>query len=56
MLRVANDPHRPRRRSRPGASCHAARQSRERVFLDDGDYALYRDWLAESCRRFGVEV
>jgi Transposase IS200 like len=28
----------------------------ERVFLEDGDYALYRDWLAETCRRFGVEV
>src|SRR5271157_4017950 len=29
---------------------------RERVFFEEGDYALYRDWLGESCRRFGVEV
>ena len=28
----------------------------ERVFFEDGDYALYRDWLAGSCRHFGVEV
>ena len=26
------------------------------VFFEEGDYALYRDWLGESCRRFGVEV
>jgi putative transposase len=28
----------------------------ERIFFADDDYALYRDWLAESCRRFAVEV
>ena len=28
---------------------------RERVFFEEGDYALYRDQLGESCR-FGVEV
>ncbi len=26
----------------------------ERVFFEDGDYELYRDWLAQSCRKFGV--
>jgi len=29
---------------------------RERIFLAPDDYALYRDWLGESCRKFGVEV
>ncbi len=29
---------------------------RERIFFEDGDYALYRDWPGQSCRRFGVEV
>ena len=29
---------------------------RGRVFLEAGDYELYRDWLAESCRKFGVSV
>jgi putative transposase len=29
---------------------------RERIFFNDEDYALYRDWLAESCAKFGVEV
>ena len=28
----------------------------ERIFFADDDYALYRDWLGESCRRFAVEV
>ena len=28
----------------------------ERVFLGDDDYALYRDWLAQLCARFGVSV
>ncbi len=28
----------------------------ERIFFGDDDYALYRDSLAESCRKFGVEV
>jgi putative transposase len=26
------------------------------MFLGPQDYALYRDWLAESCRKFGVAV
>jgi putative transposase len=26
----------------------------ERIFFEPDDYALYKDWLAESCRRFGV--
>ena len=30
--------------------------TRPRQDRQDGDYALYRDWLAGSCRRFGVEV
>jgi putative transposase len=29
---------------------------RERVFFGDDDYALYRDLLAEACRREGVAV
>jgi putative transposase len=28
---------------------------RQAVFLEDGDYALYRDLLAECCRSNGVE-
>jgi putative transposase len=28
----------------------------ERIFFAAEDYALYRDWLGESCRRFAVEV
>jgi putative transposase len=28
----------------------------ERIFVAADDYALYRDWLSESCRRFAVEV
>ena len=42
----------------PGLPHHVTQRGnrRERVFLEEGDYALYRDWLSESCRRFGVEV
>src|SRR6266436_10401835 len=29
---------------------------RARTFFDDGDYALYRDLLAENCRAAEVEV
>ena len=29
---------------------------REKVFFGDDDYALYRDLLAEACRREGVAV
>ena len=29
---------------------------RQRVFGVDDDYALYKDWLAKSCRQNGVEV
>ena len=25
-------------------------------FFEDRDYALYRDWLGQSCQRFGVEI
>ena len=42
----------------PGVPHHVTQRGnrRERVFFSDEDYALYRDWLAESCARFGVEV
>jgi putative transposase len=26
----------------------------ERIFFEEADFQLYKDWLAESCRRFGV--
>jgi putative transposase len=42
----------------PGAPHHVTQRGnrRETVFFEDGDYDLYRDWLGESCRRFGVAV
>ena len=43
---VANVPHHVTQRGNRG----------ERIFFADDDYALYRDWLAQSCRRFAVEV
>ena len=40
----------------PGLPHHVTQRGnrRERIFFEAGDYALYRDWLAQSCRRFGV--
>ncbi len=29
---------------------------RQRIFMEDDDYALCRDWLAQACRSNGVEV
>ena len=42
----------------PGLPHHVTQRGnrRERIFFEDGDYVLYRDWLGQSCRRFGVEV
>jgi putative transposase len=42
----------------PHAPHHVTQRGnrRERVFLEPRDYELYRDWLAESCRKFGVSV
>ncbi len=42
----------------PGVPHHVTQRGnrRERIFFGDDDCALYRDWLAESCRKFGVEV
>jgi putative transposase len=41
----------------PGLPHHVTQRGnrREAVFLEDGDYALYRDLLAERCRANGVE-
>ena len=40
----------------PGLPHHVTQRGnrRERIFFEDSDYALYRDWLAQSCRQFGV--
>jgi putative transposase len=42
----------------PGLPHHVTQRGnrRERVFFEDGDYALYRDLLAERCRTLKVEV
>ena len=42
----------------PGSPHHVTQRGnrQERIFFEDGDYELYRDWLAESCRKFGVSV
>jgi putative transposase len=42
----------------PGVPHHVTQRGnrRELIFFSDDDYALYRNWLAESCRKFGVEV
>jgi putative transposase len=42
----------------PGLPHHVTQRGNrgETVFLGDDDYALYRDWLAQSCARFGVSV
>jgi len=56
VLTGLHDSHRPRRR--PGLPHQVTQRGnpRQRVFFEDGDYALYRDWFSESSRRFGVEV
>jgi putative transposase len=42
----------------PGHPHHVTQRGngRARTFFDDGDYALYRDLLADNCRAAGVEV
>ena len=42
----------------PDAPNHVTQRGNrgERIFEREDDYALYRDWLAESCRKFGVAV
>lgn len=42
----------------PGISYHVTQRGnrRQRIFMKDGDYALYSDWLARACRSNGVEV
>ncbi len=42
----------------PGAPHHVTQRGnrRETVILGPDDYALYRDWLAESCRKSRISV
>jgi putative transposase len=42
----------------PGFPHHVTQRGnrRQRVFFEDGDYALFRDILAERCRKAGVAV
>ncbi len=42
----------------PGMPHHVTQRGNrgERIFFEADDYALTRDWLAQSCRRFGIEV
>jgi putative transposase len=42
----------------PGLPHHVTQRGNRRqpVFFEDGDYALYRDLLAERCRKAGVAV
>ena len=42
----------------PGIPHHVTQRGnrRQQVFMEDDDYALYRDWLAHACRSNGVEV
>ena len=42
----------------PGSPHHVTQRGnrREQVFFGDADYALYRDLLAQACRKFGVAV
>jgi len=42
----------------PGAPHHVMQRGnrRQRLFLEDEDYSLYKDLLAKSCRSNGVEV
>jgi putative transposase len=41
----------------PGHPHHVTQRGNrgERIFFETADYRLYKDWLAESCRRFGGE-
>ena len=41
----------------PGLPHHVTQRGNrgEAIFLQPGDQEIYRDWLAESCKRFGVE-
>ena len=40
----------------PGLPHHVTQRGNraEKIFFEPEDYRLYKDWLAESCRRFGV--
>ena len=40
----------------PGLPHHVTQRGNrgERIFFELEDFRLYKDWLAESCRRFGV--
>ena len=50
-------PHRPLRRPRSAPPRHVSRGNRrETVFFSDADYELYRDLLAQQCRKHGVAV
>jgi len=42
----------------PGIHHHVTQRGsrRQRVFIEDDGYALYRDWLAQACRSNGVEA
>ena len=42
----------------PGIPHHVTQRGnrRQRIFMEDDDYALYRDWLAQACRSNGVDV
>jgi len=42
----------------PGLPHHVTQRGnqRQKVFFEEGDYALYRDLLAERCRKAGVAV
>ncbi len=42
----------------PGMPHHVTQRGnrRQRIFMEDDDYALYRDWLAQACRSNGVDV
>jgi putative transposase len=40
----------------PGHPHHVTQRGNraEKIFFETADFRLYKDWLAESCRRFGV--
>ena len=42
----------------PGLPHHVTQRGnrRQQVFMNDDDYAFYKNWLAQSCRSNGVEV